>query len=387
MVGLDALVFGYRHAKVSPEDTGRLINVLLRLGIAAEVSHDGRFILKERDVKSFRAYASGRLRYEMGEIMGLPGVLGQFMAHRGAVSALIITLLMHILLSLVVWDIRVEGNERLSDEDVVSALEDNGFSVGALWGKFDKNLVETSVLLSNPDISWISVNRRGTVAYVRISESENLGRAEENPPEYSNIIADRDAVIEDITVESGVAAVKKGDVVRKGDVLISGIVETESGTRLCRAKGSVIGQSVTDLTAEIGEKGMEREITGEKIYQIRLKIFKFSINIFKNYRICLNEYDIIEDEIEYSFLDRCKLPFSFEVTRRREYTDEEVCYTESEMTEMARALMDDMIREAMDGCEVAKLRSDGVFRDGVYVLTTKIIYFTDIAYEREFEVS
>ena len=81
------------------------------------------------------------------------------------------------------------------------------------------------------------------------------------------------------------------------------------------------------------------------------------------------------------------MPFSFEVTRRREYTDEEVCYTESEMTEMARALMDDMIREAMDGCEVAKLRSDGVFRDGVYVLTTKIIYFTDIAYEREFEVS
>ena len=49
--------------------------------------------------------------------------------------------------------------------------------------------------------------------------------------------------------------------------------------------------------------------------------------------------------------------------------------------------MNDKIKEAMIGCDVAKLKSNGAFRENTYVLTTEIVYYTDIASEREFEVS
>ena len=38
---------------------------------------------------------------------------------------------------------------------------------------------------------------------------------------FSNIVADRDGIIEEITVKKGYATVKPGDVVKKGDILIS----------------------------------------------------------------------------------------------------------------------------------------------------------------------
>lgn len=386
MVNLDSLLFGYRCGSVAKEDTAKLINLLLKAGIGTRTSPDGSFVIKERDVKKFKAAAAGRLRYSIGELCGIPGVLKQFLARKGIVAALVTVLMLHVFLSFVVWDIRVEGNERLSEDEVVEALRDNGFEVGDLWRGFDKNLVETSVLLNCPDISWISVNRRGTVAYVRVEESENLGKKDENAPRYSNIIADRDAVIEDVIVESGVAMVKKGDVVKKGDLLISGIIESPSGTGFCRAKGSVIGQSVTELSVEIPKKGTEKEYFDESVYEIRIKIFKISINIFKNYRICLNEYDIIEDEREYTFLGRCRLPFSLTVVKRREYARRDVTYSELEMAEMAKAQMNDNVEEAMRGCTVTKLKSSGGLREGSYFLSTKIVYLANIAGEREFEV-
>ena len=386
MVDLDSIIFGYRRASVSNADVSRLVNFLLKSGISADVTGAGEFIIKERYVKLFKAQAAGRIRYEMGGVLGIPSLLAEFKRRTGIIAAVALVFLASLFTSGMIWDVRVEGNERLSDSDVISALNECGFEIGDIWRGIDKNLTETDVQLNFPDIAWISINRRGTVAYVRIKETEDVSK-EDDAPSYSNIVADRDAVIEDITVESGVALVRKGDVVRKGDILISGVVENDSGTHFCRAEGSVIAQAVTTLEVEATRNGAEKRELDEKIYEIRLKIFKISINIFKNYGICLNEYDIIEDEKEYFAFGRAKIPLKLTVTRRKEYVNDDVLYSDSEITEMARSQMNDRIREAMIGCDVVKLKSSGAFVEGAYVLVTEIVYYTDIASEREFEVS
>ena len=387
MVRLDAFIFGYRIVRVEKESTAKVINILLKLGISSDVRGEGEIIIGERDVKRFSEYCAGRIRYTMSETRGLMGALCRMRERRGLTLAVILVMLLHVWLSGTVWDVRVDGNERISDGEICAMLSECGFEIGARWHRVDKNAVETELLSEFPDVSWISINRRGTVAYVKVMESENIGKTQEDAPKYSNILADRDAVIEEITVAHGSAAVKVGDVVRKGDVLISGIIETEGGTVFCRAEGSVIGQSVGRVSAEITKGGIEKTYKEKSVYEIKLKIFNFSINIFKNYGICENSYDIIKDEREYALFGKYRLPVTLVKTYRSEYTEKSVTYTESEIIEMARAKLNSEIRERFSSCDVIKMRSFGGWELDSYVLTTELVYLTDITLESAIEVS
>ena len=174
MVDIDSIIFGYRRAVVEPSCTSKLLNLLLKIGISADVTTDGAFIVKERYVKIFKAKAAGRIRYEMSDVMGAPGALAALRHRAGFIAAVALIFITMLFTSEMVWDIRVEGNERLRESDVIEALSDSGFEIGDFWRGMDKNLIETNLLLDFPDISWISINRRGTVAYVRIKESENV---------------------------------------------------------------------------------------------------------------------------------------------------------------------------------------------------------------------
>lgn len=387
MVKLDAFVFGYKIGYVEPEDVSKLINIFMKLSISADVSGGGRFVIRARDFKAFKRYCGGRLRYTVGDVQGLPGFIGLLMRRKGIVAAFIVFMLLHIFSSAVIWDIRIEGAERLSDDEVLRALGEQGFEIGDAWRDIDKNFIETNVLVNCKDISWISINRRGTVAYVRIMESENIGAQDKEAPLYSNILADRDAVVEEIRVEKGMAVVKVGDVVKKGDILISGIVETESGTYFCRAAGVIIGQSVSDVSVEVSRKGIERSYLEDFTREIRINLFKISINIFKNYRICLNDYDIIENVREYALLGKYDLPLSLSEISCREYENIEVFYSDDEMTVMARELLNEKIRNTFDESEILKMRSFGEFTDEGYRLITEVVYLTNIANESAIEVS
>ena len=386
MVKIDEYLFGYRRLKVCEEDLPKVVNILLKLSISSEVSADGEFVLRERDFKRFAAYGAGRIRYTCSDTLGLFGFLKRLRRRTGVISALSLFFAVYFLLSSFVWDVRIEGNAEIKEATIIADLDNEGFGVGDIWRRIDKNAIETDFLSKNPEISWISINRRGTVAYVRIVESENVGLKEENAPQYSNIVADRDAVIKEIIAEKGVAVVKPGDVVRKGDVLISGVAETESGTLFCRAEGSVIGQCVDTVSAEARKRVQKKVYVKKSVAEVRLKFLNFFINIFKNYGICQNDYDIIENERVYALFGKYRLPIFTVKSYRMEYINETVEYTESEMIAVAGDMLDSMIDERFAKCEILKMRSSGKWSPESYVLFTEVVYYTDIAVECAIEV-
>ena len=387
MVRIDTYLFGYRHLKVSCEDVPKLVNILLKLSISSSVSPDGGFVLRERDYKRFRAYSAGRIRYTSSEILGFTGFVMRLRKRYGLILAFSLFLFVSVWLSGTVWDVRIEGNERLEDAEILEILSESGFEVGDRWRRVDKNAVEADVLSDFPALSWISINRRGTVAYVRVVESENVGMKEEQPPTYSNILATEDAVISEITAKKGVAVVKPGDVVRKGDVLISGVIETESGTYFCRAEGSVKGQCVKTVSVEVPKKSTVKRPLRESLFEIRLKIFDFFINIFKNYGICRDSYDIINDNREYALFGKYKLPITLVKTYRAEYTEQEIEYSESEIVSMAKQKLDTTVRDMLQESDVVRMRSYGEWKSDFYVLSTEIVYYADITEESAIEVS
>lgn len=387
MARISTVILGYRKGKVEISDRGKLANTCLKLNIPIDVTYDGDFVIRERDGKRFETYAKHRFKYSLSGPMGIYGQIYRLRERLGAIIAAVLIAVISVLTSDMVWDVRISGNERVSEEVILSALKDSGFEIGSSWMKTDKNAVEADLLSETPEIAWISINRRGTVAYVEVLESENIGIQPEHTPICSNIVADKDGVIEEISVVSGAAVVKVGDVVKKGDVLISGIVESEYGSYFCRADGTVRAQSVDNISVEVSRKYTKRVQTDEKLVHARLVLFKFSINIFKNYGNYAGACDIIEKIKDFSLYGDRRLPLRICRTYICEYDEIDATRSQDEMIEVARRELDEMISAALKNADVIKLRTDGNFKEDVYVLTSRVVYSTNIGVEQEIEIS
>ena len=387
MARLDEYLFGYRKGKVEPEDASKLVNLLLRLEICSDVTPRGDFSLKRRDKDRFSSYAAHRIRFKLSAPLGIYGAAVRLCTSYGVLLALVLSVILFVFSSGRVWDIRIDGNTGLTDRQIEEYLYSQGLEVGKRWREIDKNAIEIGILAANKDVAWISVNRRGTVAYVQLLESENASTKKDFAPLYSNIIAEYDGVIEEITVESGVAAVKVGDVVRAGDVLISGVVENEKGVTLCRAKGVVRASCVTDLQLEVTENQSERITNKHRTVEICLNIFNFSVNIFKNYRNCENTCDIIRENRNFALFGRLRLPIRIEKVYAVEYEERQYTVSREEMSSLAKRDLNAMIYSAFKDADVLKLRTTEEFSDGVCRITARIVYSTDVGKESAIEIN
>jgi len=387
MARLDEYLFGYRRGSVEQKDICKLANLLLKNEICSDITSCGSFTVRERDKRRFVLLAKPKMRFNLAEPQGVYGFLYRGRRRYGIFAAIITLICIFMFTSGLVWDVRISGNDQLPDYVIEDMLKENGFGVGTPWRSVDKNALETEILTERSDIAWISVNRRGTVAYVEVIESENVGITEPITPQYSNIVAERDGVIEEITVKSGVPAVKVGDVVRQGDILISGVIENDSGVSLCRAEGSVRAQSVVNIASKVSKKTVEKQLSKSKLAYARVVLFNFSINIFKNYRNHGNDCDIIEEIREFALFDKYRLPIRFETAYFTEYLEAPIIRSEDEMILLAKRELNGKIYSVLRDSDVISLRTSGEFKNGFYYLTSRVVYSTDIGKESAIEIN
>ena len=387
MARLDEHIFGYHRGEVASEDNSKLVNSMLRLDVCSNVKPSGEFSISCKDKAKLTAYLKSKMRFKLSKPLGLYGLLLDLRHRYGVLIGLFVSTLFFVFSSRLVWDIRISGNEKFSDYEIESALSDLDLHVGSRFGKIDKNAIETEMLSNNKSIAWISVNRRGTVVYVEIIESENIGLTEEQRYPFSNIVADRDGVIEEITVESGVATVKVGDVVKKGDILISGVIENERGVTFCRASGSVRASGVMDVSAESLAEITEKTPKKHRLRELSIILFNFSINIFKNYRNSEKDCDIIRENRKIALFDKFRLPIRIEKAYTIEYSEATRTRSPDEMTAAAKRELDGKIYSMLKDADILKLRTTGEFIDGVYRITSRVVYSTDIGKESAIEIN
>ena len=387
MARLDEYFLGYHDGKVSPEDGCKLVNAMLKLDVSSRVEPSGAFSVSGRDKAKLTAYLKSKMHFKLSEPRGLYGFLLGLRHRYGILIGLLIIVLFFVFSSRLVWDIRISGNENISDYKIESALSDLGLEVGTRWRKIDKNAVETKILAEHKEIAWISINRRGTVIYVQVMESENIGKSEEGAYPFSNVIAERDGVIEEITVESGVAAVKVGDVVKKGDVLISGVIENERGVSFCRAKGTVRASGVSDVSVESKPNVTEKTPNMQRLSELRIILFNFSINIFKNYGNSEEGCDIIRENRKFALFDKYRLPIRIEKVYTVGYSETVRTRTSDEMIESAKRELDGRIYSTFKNADVLKIRTTAGFKDGTYRITSRVVYSSDIGKESAIEIN
>ena len=371
-------LFGYR--KISFENASELslaIASLLRSGISAQSDNKGNLYIRERDYLKNKDNILWQKAKSISKPMGLAPRLRELFKRRATLAAVIVSLLLMLASPTVVWDVRVSGNELLSERDVTSALQSLGLTVGAPWRTVDKSEIEASLLDACPEISWVNINRRGGVAYIEIIESllPPNNNAEQG---YCNVVASVDCVISEISVISGYATVSVGQSVRAGEVLISGVLPDTAGGGFCRAAGSVKGIVDDEITVNVSRIYTEKQYSEGRKSALSVKILNFSINIFKIYGNSASKYDIIKNNEKCRLFGKYDIPIWVEAEYTVPYTEIPLVRSDTELIDYAGESMRKTLLSRTESAELCRASSSGEFTDDGYTMHTSITLIEEV---------
>lgn len=264
------------------------------------------------------AHARG-FEFEVKKMQGIPSILERYKHRYGILLGVTMACALVFLSQQFVWDIDVVGNEKITSSEVREILNRYDFSVGSYIPSVNTDKIENKLLIDSENISWISINIIGTVAEVQIREraSEEKETVSQRP---ANLVAEKSGIVQEVRIYKGNVIVKSGDFVEKGDLLVSGLFDSERvGFRYTRSAGEVYAKTTTEYFIEIPYKYEEIEYTGSEYCDQYLNFFDLSIKISKNSGKKDTFYDKIDIVENYALPDGTSMPFSIHTVKYLEY--------------------------------------------------------------------
>ncbi len=327
------------------------------------------------------------IRLHVDRRFGLPHCILLYRRRPGLLVGLLLAVAIVVASGQYLWDVRVSGNTLLSEEEVVEALARQGLAVGSRISRLDVDSIENRLLIESEDISWVAVNLEGNVASVEIREQ--LPQPKPEPTAPANLVAQRDGRIERIEAYDGWSVVTVGQYVRGGELLVSGISDSERlGWRYIRARGAVFARTMREIHIEIPLEYEQKRYDGEVVQQKKLIFFGKSIKLYKNTGFLGSTYDTICN------VDRCclfgvqRLPLWIESTEHRHYSLEVCRHSNEQAMELAYAELERQLGELRDGgADILKSEIEGQIGESAYVLDCTLTLIENIAETVEFQVS
>lgn len=214
------------------------------------------------------------------EERGAPVLLRRGKRRYGLIAGAVLLALLSLCGNIFIWDFRVSGNETVPEEAILRALENCGITVGSVGLELDQRTIRNQVLLELPDLSWLVVNVKGCTAHVQVLERQRPPRAVQED-EITNVVAQRSGLVTEIRALDGKAQVARGSSVTEGQLLISGVVDTErQGVRLAHGMGQVWARTWYDLSVLVPLQTTKRTQQEGETTRIWLDIGKKQINLY-----------------------------------------------------------------------------------------------------------
>ena len=179
---------------------------------------------------------------------GLPYLLSRYRFRVGIPVGFFVGLLIFLLLTSVVWNIEISGNEAISEYDIFDVLNKHNVKVGCFTDNVDCKAIELELQEHIDGILVATVNIFGCKIFVDITEGI-LAPEVTDENQYTNIIAAKDGEIVRFDVLAGEGELSIGMPVIKGDLLVSGVEELKDNTvRYVHAKALVVARTSTVIS-------------------------------------------------------------------------------------------------------------------------------------------
>ena len=257
---------------------------------------------------------------------GFPFFLWQMKTNWTFYSGFLLFLVLLSVLSSFVWEIQFRGQCTYTKETLLKTVNSMQIHRGMKRSRLVCDDIEKNIREVYPDISWVSAEEKGSLLVISIKEAEKeIEREKGGRP--CHLVADYAGVVKKISVNRGIALVKPGQRVKKGQVLISGVLPITGDDDTVVEKVPVVAKGEVELYVEQNiSKEIPVQIQEKKYTGRTLKKYEYEMN---NCSICIKnpikrfnkscKYDIITTV----FAEKKFYPFHFSVGKRtyqyREY--------------------------------------------------------------------
>ncbi|MBQ4109655.1 MAG: sporulation protein YqfD [Clostridia bacterium] len=260
---------GYVKIKIKGKHLERFLNLIttnlnLYIWDISRISEEEATLkISLKGFKKIRKHAyKTKTKVEIVEKNGLYKYLQNMKKRKIIVFAGVLFTVFIVFITSLVLDIEVKGNILVEKEEILEKLNDIGLKKGVFRSKIDNREIEVKLMNEIEEISWVGISEEGTRLVIEIKERRI-------PPKIipmdvpCKIIAGKDAIIKSITAANGNAVVELNQTVKKGDLLISGIIETKNdGVRTVHSMASVKGRTWYENFSESPLFVYEKQYTG-----------------------------------------------------------------------------------------------------------------------------
>ena len=268
-----------------------------------------------------------------------------------------------------VWVITVEGEETVHEETILRQLEELGIRFGTWAPSVDSQMTRAQMLNRVPELSWLAVNRTGGKLTVLVTE-RSVATSEKPPYAAGSIVALRDGVITDYRILEGMRLCKRSDVVKAGQILVSGYEDYGLYLRAVCADAEIYAQTWHNGTVVMPAQRTEKSYTGREWTQISLIIGRKRINLCGNSGIYAGSCDKMID-VKKITLAGYTFPVTVETVTYREYEEKDVTVDADAAHSALSEAWQRQTRSAMVAGTIEQTEESFLESGGLYVLQAK----------------
>lgn len=283
---------------------------------------------------------------------GLPFFLHRNHKRKLYAAGLMCFFLILFLMSRFIWNISLEGNYHFTDDVLLHYLNTLQIHYGIRKGMIDCDALEEAIRSQYPEILWVSARISGTRLLIKVKENEVIGIVPEKNQEARDLVSEYSGIVTNILVRQGVGAVKRGDSVERGQLLVSGRIPIyndsgeEIGVRYVHADADIILRMPWQYQERIPRLVTEESFTGTERRGFRFRIWNHSFS----FRPLINKdsvWKVTGTAHQAVILGDFYLPIWFDQIAARECCIYQRFYTQNEMEALKKQINDMYIQNLM----------------------------------------
>ena len=269
---------------------------------------------------------------------GIPFFLFRYRRRKVLFFSIFVCMMILYTLSRFIWKIDINGNDSVTDDSMLQFLEEKNSSYGTHISDIDCTKLEEEIRSSFKSIIWTSVKREGTTLTIDVQEnlvvaSQPLNaklpkELKEQEQKGYDLLALHDGTIESIYVRKGTPLVEQGDLVKKGDVLVSGAlpIYDDSGTltayQYCTADADIKLRTEYAYQDSFAAKHTERVYSGRSEHRYGFGLGDFYIQLPWK-KTGFSTYTVLDTRTQVRLCDSFYLPVYFVRRTYEEYGQEQ----------------------------------------------------------------
>jgi similar to stage IV sporulation protein len=228
------------------------------------------------------------VRIKIVKRRGLSFLLLRFKKNKIVIVGVMLFIGIVYYMSTFIWKIDINTDSSLPPYEIRQTLKNYGVVPGISKKNLDVYKLESFLIKNNDNIMWVRARIDGSRLIVTVEERKSPPNIVlDNSP--CDLIASKDGEVIRLYTTAGTPVVKVGDVVKKGQLLVSGVQGKEGSTYPIHADGKVLCRTFYERSQSVKITDTKTQRTGKKIENYYINIngkklyLKKHINNFSKY--------------------------------------------------------------------------------------------------------